>query len=36
MIRFAGEFGMTPAARARVRSGLAWREGEGEFTGLLG
>jgi P27 family predicted phage terminase small subunit len=36
MIRFAGEFGMTPSARARVRAGVAWREGGGKFDGLIG
>jgi P27 family predicted phage terminase small subunit len=36
MIRFAGEFGMTPSARARVAAGVAWREDGGKFNGLLG
>jgi P27 family predicted phage terminase small subunit len=36
MIRFAGEFGMTPSARARVAAGIAWREDGGKFDGLLG
>jgi len=36
MIRCAGEFGMTPSARARVRAGIAWREGGGKFDGLIG
>ena len=36
MLRFAGEFGLTPAARTRIRAGIAWRQGDGEFSGLLG
>jgi P27 family predicted phage terminase small subunit len=35
MIRFGGEFGMGPAARARIRAGVAWREDGGKFDGLL-
>jgi P27 family predicted phage terminase small subunit len=36
MVKFASEFGMSPAARARVAQGIAWREGAGKFDGLLG
>jgi P27 family predicted phage terminase small subunit len=36
MIRFSAEFGLTPAARSRIRAGVAWRDGgNGKFEGLL-
>jgi hypothetical protein len=36
MLRFAGEFGMTPAARARIAAGV-WREPPpSKFGDLLG
>jgi P27 family predicted phage terminase small subunit len=35
MVRFASEFGMTPAARARVAAGIAWRQDKSKFDGLL-
>jgi P27 family predicted phage terminase small subunit len=34
MIRYASEFGLTPAARARIRAGVAWRD-DGKFDGLI-
>ena len=33
MVRFAGEFGMTPAARSRISAGV--EVGDGKFAGLL-
>src|SRR5262249_34745246 len=36
MVRYSAEFGMSPAARARVRAGVAWREETpSKFDGLL-
>jgi P27 family predicted phage terminase small subunit len=36
MVRFAGEFGMTPVARARIAAGpLSEPPGGGKFDGLL-
>jgi P27 family predicted phage terminase small subunit len=36
MIRYAAEFGLTPAARAHVVGGVVARSGGGKFDGLLG
>jgi hypothetical protein len=36
MIRYAAEFGLTPAARARVAGGIFGRAMSGKFDGLLG
>jgi P27 family predicted phage terminase small subunit len=36
MLRFAGEFGMTPSARARLNNPLAFASGPSKFAGLLG
>jgi phage terminase small subunit len=36
MIRYAAEFGLTPAARARVAGGIVGRAMSGKFDGLLG
>lgn len=36
MVRFAGEFGLTPVARARLGSAPSSRSGRGKFDGLLG
>jgi len=37
MLRFAGEFGLTPVARTRLASGgYAPPPGRGKFDGLLG
>jgi P27 family predicted phage terminase small subunit len=35
MLRFAGEFGMTPAARTRLATSLGGPSGGGKFDGLL-
>jgi phage terminase small subunit len=35
MVRLAGDFGMTPATRARIAAGV-WRERSSEFGDLLG
>jgi P27 family predicted phage terminase small subunit len=35
MIYYAGHFGMTPVARARIAAGVAWREDGGKFDGLI-
>jgi P27 family predicted phage terminase small subunit len=35
MLRFAGEFGLTPVARARIAAGV-YAEPKGKFEGLLG
>jgi P27 family predicted phage terminase small subunit len=36
MVRFAGEFGMSPAARARISAGVGYEPpGGGKFDGLL-
>jgi P27 family predicted phage terminase small subunit len=37
MVRFAGEFGMSPAARARISAGVGYEPpGGGKFGGLIG
>ena len=36
MIRYAAEFGLTPAARSRVAGGIVGRAMSGKFGGLLG
>jgi P27 family predicted phage terminase small subunit len=36
MLRFAGEFGVTPAARTRLASGVYGQSSSGKFDGLLG
>jgi P27 family predicted phage terminase small subunit len=36
MIRFGGEFGMTPVARARIAAGVYAQSDAGKFDGLLG
>lgn len=36
MVRYAGEFGMTPAARARIAAGPNPPAGGGKFDGLIG
>jgi phage terminase small subunit len=36
MVRYAGEFGMSPAARARISAGIGYEPPEGKFDGLLG
>jgi P27 family predicted phage terminase small subunit len=36
MLKFAAEFGMTPAARARLSNPLAFSSGPSKFDGLLG
>jgi P27 family predicted phage terminase small subunit len=37
MVRFAGEFGMSPAARARISAGIGYEPPPGgKFDGLLG
>jgi P27 family predicted phage terminase small subunit len=36
MVAYASQFGLGPAARARVAAGVAWREGISKFDGLLG
>jgi P27 family predicted phage terminase small subunit len=37
MLRFAGEFGLTPVARSRLASGISGQPpGGGKFDGLLG
>ena len=35
MIRFAGEFGLTPVARSRLAAGLGGQPGPGKFGDLL-
>jgi P27 family predicted phage terminase small subunit len=35
MVRFAGEFGMTPVARARIAAGVYNKPDGGKFGGLL-
>src|SRR4029079_11570849 len=35
MVRFAGEFGMTPAARSKLVAGIG-RQPRGKFDGLIG
>jgi phage terminase small subunit len=35
MLRFAGEFGLTPVARARIAAGV-YAQPNGKFDGLLG
>jgi phage terminase small subunit len=36
MVRYAGEFGLTPAARTRVANGLAAQIAPSKFDGRLG
>jgi phage terminase small subunit len=36
MVRFAGEFGLTPVARARIAAGPFGQPPPGKFHGLLG
>jgi len=36
MIRYGGEFGMTPVARARIAAGVYGQSDAGKFDGLLG
>jgi P27 family predicted phage terminase small subunit len=36
MVRFASEFGMTPAARSRIAAGVCGLPDAGKFSGLLG
>ena len=36
MLRFAGEFGLTPAARSRISAGVNGEPPHGKFTGLIG
>jgi P27 family predicted phage terminase small subunit len=36
MVRIAGEFGFSPAARARIAMGVDGREDFGKFQGLIG
>jgi P27 family predicted phage terminase small subunit len=36
MVRFAGEFGLGPAARSRISGSLAARPAPSKFDGLLG
>ena len=36
MLRYAAEFGMTPAARARIAGGIATQLAPSKFSGLLG
>jgi phage terminase small subunit len=35
MVRYAGEFGMSPAARARIRAGVWHEPPPSKFDGLL-
>ena len=35
MVAYASQFGLGPAARARVAAGVTWREGTSKFDGLL-
>jgi phage terminase small subunit len=36
MVRYAGEFGLSPAARARISAGVGHEPPPGKFNGLLG
>jgi P27 family predicted phage terminase small subunit len=36
MVRFAGEFGLTPVARSRLAAGIHAQPSAGKFDGLLG
>jgi P27 family predicted phage terminase small subunit len=36
MVRYASEFGMSPAARARISAGVGFEPPPGKFDGLLG
>jgi hypothetical protein len=35
MVRYASEFGMSPAARARIAAGAGFEPPPGKFDGLL-
>jgi phage terminase small subunit len=36
MVSFAGHFGMSPAARARIAAGVGFEPPPGKFDGLIG